>query len=81
MANYDIGTSVGHSKIVDRRTVSGVSGIAAAIGDEAYKIADIRAALTTANSGYYTSAFLDTQTYNDLIFALRYELDSGNSIG
>jgi len=53
-----------------------VSGIEATSGDEAYKIADLRAKLTALNSGYYTSAFLDTQTNNDLIYALRQENSS-----
>lgn len=76
MANYDIGTSLGHSKITDKRTVNGVSGIEATSGDEAYKIADLRAKLTALNSGYYTATFLDTQTYNDLVYALRCENSS-----
>lgn len=76
MANYDIGTYVGHLKVTDNRTVSGVSGISATTGDEAYKIADLRAALTAANGAYYTSAQLDKLTRNDMIYALRTINDS-----
>ena len=76
MANYDIGTYVGNAKIIDKRTTGGVSGISATTGDEAYKIADLRAALTAADGTYYTSAQLDKLTRNDMLYALRTINDS-----
>lgn len=34
-------------------------------------ITQLRARLNAANAGRYTSAFLDTMTYNDMVYALR----------
>jgi hypothetical protein len=74
MANYDIGTTVGHLRVVDNRTVGGVSAISATTGDEAYKIADLRTALgasTAHGVGYYSAAKLNQMNKNDMIYALR----------
>lgn len=77
MANYDIGTVIGHLKVIDPRTVNGVSGISATSADEAYKIADLRARLTAIDGTYYTSAQLDKLTRKDMIYALRVHSESG----
>lgn len=34
-------------------------------------VAELKAALTTADAAYYTAARLHSMTYNDLVFAVR----------
>jgi hypothetical protein len=76
MANYDIGSTIGHYKVVDKRTVNGTNAVEDTSVDEAAKIGQLRAKLTALNGTYYTAAFLNTQTHNDLIYALRLENSS-----
>lgn len=72
MANYDIGTYVGHLRVIDKRSPSNAdNATATATITASGKISTLRAALTTADSGYYTSAQLDKMTRTDMEYALR----------
>jgi hypothetical protein len=81
MANKQTVPIEGLSWVNKQRTGQGAnnsSGDSLVANDTAYSsIADMRTALAAANAGYYTTAKLDQMTHNDMIYALRIELDGG----
>jgi hypothetical protein len=80
MANYDIGSPVGHLKVVDKRSPSGVDpATSATTTTAAATITLMRTALAASTAhgvGYYTAAKLNQMTRNDMVSALRYINDA-----
>lgn len=79
MANKQVGSTSG--VVNKQRTGTGanhVSGGSLVASPVNYaSIADLRAALTSFNAGYYTATMLDRMTMNDMVYAVRNHNDGG----
>jgi hypothetical protein len=85
MANQRLGNGIGvaakNINSGDQRTnLNGSTSVSGEHDDTDYaSITALRARLGTIDSGFYTSAKLDTMTYNDMLYAVRVN-DSPDSI-
>ena len=77
MATNQTWTGIGTLKVVDKRkAVDNVNPLSTTSEAAAVSIATLDAQLTTYDAAYYTQAHLDSMTYNDKIYALRFAYDS-----
>lgn len=74
MANADLGVGVIDS--VDKRKVQGASTNPLATPANYASVSALRTRLAAINGSLYTSAYLDTMTKNDMIYAVRLSDDS-----
>lgn len=74
MANADLGVGVIDS--VDKRKVQGASTNPLGTPANYASVSALRTRLAAINGSLYTSAYLDTMTKNDMIYAVRLSDDS-----
>lgn len=81
MANKQIGSLDGLGFVNKQRTGNNVSAGGSLVADvRSYAtVTDLRNALQTFNATYYTSALLDRLTTNDMVYAVRVQIDGGTS--
>lgn len=78
MARAMLAPSGGYTDRRDSTAAAAVGSVSLAATPLNYvDITKLRARLTAANAGRYTSAYLDIMTLNDMIYALRVTDDPG----